>query len=289
MGAVDVHAHDGFAELRVGRLDEVVVEVFLVVERVEALEHKLEQRAQVLGRRSGHKDVGVPEGNGAGDGETHRGRLAAAAGRRERDGRAEDLVGGDVQEGEQRLGLVEGAARRRERAGGLRVGEGLRELGELLGGLVAGAQRRRPVVVRGHRGDGADVGGGGEDVEFIIDEDRGRAVREREHEALVEAACEARGGLSACMRVAWLRRGPAACARATRMRRMHARRECEGAGAAGAALESARWGCVRAQRSRSGGAAVQCGAVVVVRWGAGGAVGGARGGPCRPGGAPRTS
>lgn len=67
-------------ELRIGALDEVVVDVLLVPERVEPLENKLEERPQVLRRRSGDEDVGVAEAEGAGNGEAEGGGLQRSQG-----------------------------------------------------------------------------------------------------------------------------------------------------------------------------------------------------------------
>src|SRR5690349_1784937 len=44
-----IDTHDCFVQLWTGRLHNVVVEVFRVAECIKALEHKLKQRAQVLG------------------------------------------------------------------------------------------------------------------------------------------------------------------------------------------------------------------------------------------------
>ncbi len=59
MVAEDVDANDGLVELGIGRLHQLVVDVLLVLQGVEALEHELEQGLQVLGCRRGHKYVRV--------------------------------------------------------------------------------------------------------------------------------------------------------------------------------------------------------------------------------------
>ena len=63
--------------------------MLLVLERVEALEHKLEERAQVLGRGRRHEDVCVAVRDGGREGEAEGGRLAAASRRGERHRAAE--------------------------------------------------------------------------------------------------------------------------------------------------------------------------------------------------------
>lgn len=55
----DIDADDGAVELGVRGLHQLIVEVLLVANRVKALEYKLKQRAQVLWRRRGDKNVGV--------------------------------------------------------------------------------------------------------------------------------------------------------------------------------------------------------------------------------------
>ena len=65
---VNVDSNDGIVKLRIGRLDEIVVRVFLVPHGVESLEDELEESVQVLGTRAGHEDVGVAEANGGGNG-----------------------------------------------------------------------------------------------------------------------------------------------------------------------------------------------------------------------------
>jgi hypothetical protein len=57
--AEDVDANDGLVELRVSGLNELVVDVLLVFERVEALEDKVEQGLEILGRGRGDEDVRV--------------------------------------------------------------------------------------------------------------------------------------------------------------------------------------------------------------------------------------
>ena len=58
-----VDAYDCVVELGVGRLNEVVVDVLLVVERVEAFKDELEQSFEIFGRWRGDEYVGVAIGD----------------------------------------------------------------------------------------------------------------------------------------------------------------------------------------------------------------------------------
>mmetsp|Transcript_6623 Transcript_6623/g.23851 ORF Transcript_6623/g.23851 Transcript_6623/m.23851 type:complete len:275 (+) Transcript_6623:1571-2395(+) len=96
----DVHADDDLVQVGVGALDHVVVDVLLVIHAVQALDHKLEERLQVLGRWARHEDVGVPEGERAGDGEAQGGGLAPTPRRSQRDRGPQSLLRSRVEEGD---------------------------------------------------------------------------------------------------------------------------------------------------------------------------------------------
>ncbi len=53
----DIDTHDSAVERGVGGLDDLIVGVLLVMQGIEALEHKLKQRSQVLGRWRCHENV----------------------------------------------------------------------------------------------------------------------------------------------------------------------------------------------------------------------------------------
>ena len=65
----DIDPDHGLVELRVGTLDQLVVQMLLVVEGVEALEDEIEEGVEVLRAGRGHEDVGVAEAHGGGDGQ----------------------------------------------------------------------------------------------------------------------------------------------------------------------------------------------------------------------------
>ena len=65
----DVHPDHSLVELWVSALDQLVVQVLLVVEGVEALEDEIEEGVEVLRAGRGHEDVGVSEAHGGGDGQ----------------------------------------------------------------------------------------------------------------------------------------------------------------------------------------------------------------------------
>lgn len=59
VATVNVYSDDGLVERRVGALNDIIVEMLLVAEGIESLEHELEERLQVLRVGGCDKDVGV--------------------------------------------------------------------------------------------------------------------------------------------------------------------------------------------------------------------------------------
>mmetsp|Transcript_31326 Transcript_31326/g.99939 ORF Transcript_31326/g.99939 Transcript_31326/m.99939 type:complete len:481 (-) Transcript_31326:438-1880(-) len=194
--AEHVDAHHSLAERGVGGLHEVVVEMLLVPQRVQALEDKLEERAQVLRGGRGHEDVGVPQGKGSRDGHPKCRRLPAPAPRRQRHGRAQGLLRRGVEECDHRLGLVEGPAELHQGAHRLGLAQGLGKLPQLrlLGALLA--------LLPGRDGrDALDVAREGEDVQLVVHDHAVGVGRQRECEALVEPRRHVLVGLGAEARV----------------------------------------------------------------------------------------
>ena len=81
----DVHSHHSLVELWVGALDQLVVEVLLVVQCVEALEDKVKEGVKVLRAGRGDKDVGVAKADSSSNGKTQSSRLATSSGSSEGD------------------------------------------------------------------------------------------------------------------------------------------------------------------------------------------------------------
>lgn len=104
----NIHPHHRLVELWVGALDEFIVQVLLVIQRVEPLEHEVEEGVEVLRAWRGDEDIGVAEADGRGDGEAEGGGLAAAPRRRQGHRAAQSLLRDGLHELEQALGLVEG-------------------------------------------------------------------------------------------------------------------------------------------------------------------------------------
>src|SRR6266480_4789709 len=77
MGAVDIHADDGFVEVWVGRLNDGVVDVVEVVEGVKAFENELEQRFKIVWMRRSDENIAVSMGYGGCYRDAQRCRLAA--------------------------------------------------------------------------------------------------------------------------------------------------------------------------------------------------------------------
>ena len=71
---VNVDPDNGVVKFRIRRLNQIVVRMFLVTHRVEALEDELEEGVQVLGAGTRHEDVGVTEPHGGGNGQAESGR-----------------------------------------------------------------------------------------------------------------------------------------------------------------------------------------------------------------------
>jgi hypothetical protein len=188
----DVDANDGALPLRVGRLDDIVVEVLLPSELVETLENELEEGLEVLRTRRGDEDVGVRVKDSEGDGETEGGGFTTSTGSGEGDGLGEGLGGDSVGEGEDRLRLVEGASLSDNISDALRVGHALLKrvqlrLAFLLATLaLARGTGESNTHVRIKRNDVLS-GGDGENVELVVDDKAGRVVAEGKEETLVEA------------------------------------------------------------------------------------------------------
>jgi hypothetical protein len=221
----DVDANDGALPLRVGRLDDIVVEVLLPSKLVETLENEFEEGLKVLRTGRGDEDVGVGVKDGEGDGETERGGFTTSTGGGEGDGLGEGFGGDGVGEGEDRLRLVKGASLSDNISNTLRVGHALLERVELrLTFLLATlALARRSGESDTHvRVEGNDVlaGGDGENVELVVDDEAGGVVAEGEEETLVETGDG--GGIGsggAVARVDVLRRGEGELRRRVRGRK----------------------------------------------------------------------
>ena len=102
----DIDPDHGLVELRVGALDQLVIQVLLVVEGVEALEDEIEG-VEVLRAGRGDEDVGVAEAHSGGDGQPEGSGLAPASGGREGHRTAEGLLGDRLHKLQQGLGLVQ--------------------------------------------------------------------------------------------------------------------------------------------------------------------------------------
>ena len=81
----DVHSHHSLVELWVGTLDQLVVQVLLIVQGVEALEDKVKEGVEVFGAGRGDKDVGGAEANSSSNGKTQSSRLTSPSGSSEGD------------------------------------------------------------------------------------------------------------------------------------------------------------------------------------------------------------
>ncbi|KJR80875.1 uncharacterized protein SPSK_04850 [Sporothrix schenckii 1099-18] len=189
--AVDVDADNGLVgEVRVGGLDDGVVDVVEVAEGIEAAEDKVEEGLEVLGGGRCNEDVGIAVRHSGSHGNTHGGRLAATAGGRQRHSALQGLLGEGVGEGQEGLGLVESAGEGHKAADGWGVAQRVLELGELacVLGTRAALAAAILVVVVVH-------------VELIVNNEAGVAAAERQDEALVEARHDVGVGFGAVARV----------------------------------------------------------------------------------------
>ena len=73
----DVYSYHSLVELRVGALNQLIVQVLLIVQSIEAFEDKVEEGVKVLRAGRGDEDVGVAEAHSGGDGETQGSGLAS--------------------------------------------------------------------------------------------------------------------------------------------------------------------------------------------------------------------
>lgn len=120
MTSEDVDSDDGLVEVRVGALNDVVVEMLLVSERVHALEDEFEEGLQVFGRGRRDENVGVAVRKGGSDGKSESGRLSSSSGSGEGDGGGKGLLGDGLDEGEDGFSL--GRRAKRERSVSLNAG-----------------------------------------------------------------------------------------------------------------------------------------------------------------------
>ncbi len=68
----DVDPDYGIGKGRVGALHQVIIQVLLVLQLIQALENELEQSSQVLWGRSRYKDVAVAQAQCSSNGQTQR-------------------------------------------------------------------------------------------------------------------------------------------------------------------------------------------------------------------------
>ena len=73
----DVYSYHSLVELGVSALNQLIVQVLLIVQSIEAFEDKVEEGVKVLRAGRGDEDVGVAEAYSGGDGETQGSGLAS--------------------------------------------------------------------------------------------------------------------------------------------------------------------------------------------------------------------
>lgn len=84
----NINPNNALVERGIRGLNQGVVQVLLIFQRVKPLEHKLEKRVQIFGTRTGHKDVGVPERDRRRHRQTQGRRFAPPSCGRQRNGRS---------------------------------------------------------------------------------------------------------------------------------------------------------------------------------------------------------
>ena len=178
MVAENVDANDGLVEFGIGALSNVVVEMFLIFERIQTLEDKLEESLQVLRAWTCYENVRVAMRNSSGDSQTEGSRLATTASCSQSDDRRQGFFGDSVDKGKQSLRLVGRLCKFGQLANRLGVSETVLELGQdlvvlalpfiSLGGLY--------VLATGDR----------QDVEFVVENETVFARTERQEKALIE-------------------------------------------------------------------------------------------------------
>ena len=71
---MNIHSIDSVVKLWIGRLNEIVIGVFLVAHSIKPLEDELEQSVQIFRAWAGHKYVRVTKAHGRCDGQAQSGR-----------------------------------------------------------------------------------------------------------------------------------------------------------------------------------------------------------------------
>eukprot|EP00982_Pelagococcus_subviridis_P004778 29339-Pelagococcus_subviridis.AAC.5 len=152
----DVYPDDRPPERRVRALDDVVVQVLFVPQRVEALQDELKKRLQVFRRRRRDEHVRVPHADRARDGDAHRRGLSSPARGGQRDSAPKRLLARGVEKRHDRFRLVQGFARGDERPRGFGVREGSLQVRQVLclsAGFDVPADGLNIPDVRGYRQD----------------------------------------------------------------------------------------------------------------------------------------
>ena len=92
MLAENVDSDDSLVELSIGRLDDIIVEVFLEMDSIKALQNKLKQGLQILGRRRSDVYVRVVESNRGSNRESKCSGPASTSASGQRNGRGKRLL-----------------------------------------------------------------------------------------------------------------------------------------------------------------------------------------------------
>ena len=79
MISVDIDSDHRIIEFRVSALQDFIILVFPVIQSIQSLEDEIEERAQVLGRWRGHKNIAESVHNRSSNRDTQRSGLAPAS------------------------------------------------------------------------------------------------------------------------------------------------------------------------------------------------------------------
>ena len=198
MAPIHVDPHDGLPKRRIRALDQIVVQVLLVVQLVQALEHKLEQRPQVLRRRRRDKDVRVSQRQGPGNREPQARRLTTSPRRGQRHRASQHLLARRVQERHDGLGLIQRPTLAHQRPRRLHIAQRLGQLLQLPPrDHPLGLFHQGPVCLLRHRRNPGHVRARRQDVELVVHQNTRTAPRKRQHETLVEPGHHRRVALCA--------------------------------------------------------------------------------------------
>jgi hypothetical protein len=104
----NIYTHDSLIKIRIGALDDVVVQMFFVTYRVHSFKDEIEQGFQVFRTWTRDEDVAVSVCDRSGNSQSESSRLASTTSSRQCHGRGQRLLGDSVNKSQHSLRLIDG-------------------------------------------------------------------------------------------------------------------------------------------------------------------------------------